>query len=381
MIITNSTLPSGKDKKTVPTYSLTTDIDPTTGAIPMWGVTTHQILDQKEQAIASTQLVRAVAKIELVMSENLKNSGFSFNKVQLTNYAQTGNAFPKKWAESGTTSTDVLTQNNPDTNIFNPDESSLNHNDVRYFSATDASNTDFVTYVPEYAIPTTGDANVPFVNVEVKKDGKTYTFVEVVKFNDPKFYSSTPNTTDPNKFHNIVRNNNYKFVVKSISAGHTVDLDCMVQPWDLYKEELDYENYISVLEGGKIKWTALDYPYEEGVINDKKKVYITDDGIQCTFGLSTPKGATWYAVLVPVKGSFDAYTFVETVDGKEKNVGLTTRGPVGKLKTLTIKQTNDIVNETNIMRLKIYVKDRNNKTFVVKNDLLGGEYYIVQTVK
>jgi hypothetical protein len=110
----------------------------------------------------------------------------------------------------------------------------------------------------------------------------------------------------------VVRNHDYQ-VRALVDAGVKLSLSLFVKDWEDKQEPHNFENEVSVEEGGRIEWTTL--PQNATPENE----YKTDGRIalgnsanlvaKCKFYLNTPLSGTWRAELVTVKGSDDAFVF------------------------------------------------------------------------
>lgn len=160
----------------------------------------------------------------------------------------------------------------------------------------------------------------------------------------------------------------YTYLIQ-VTGDNAATLNCIVKPWTLKEENLDFENYVNMDTEGQLRWLSGSVEVKEEYVNE---VFLNAETIQCTFHIATPEGATWYANLVPVDGNdMNAFTFVS--DGGEET-GLSISGDVGKTAVLTIKRK--AIKEYTRMRLQLIVKDLNGRTFLVHQDILGSENYI-----
>lgn len=160
----------------------------------------------------------------------------------------------------------------------------------------------------------------------------------------------------------------YTYLIQ-VTGDNAVTLNCVVKPWTLKEENMDFENYVNMDTEGQLRWLSGSVEEKENHVNE---VFLNAETIQCTFHIATPEGATWYANLVPVDGNdMNAFTFVNDA-GEE--TGLSISGEVGKTAVLTIKRK--AIKEYTRMRLQLIVKDLNGRTFLVHQDILGSVNYI-----
>lgn len=156
----------------------------------------------------------------------------------------------------------------------------------------------WTVYVPEYrnANPETGLKREDCASIEVKFTGidKRYSL-------DFRDYS----VDDNGKRFNIVRNHIYDYTIKSISA-YDADVTLVAQPWEVTSFDIDYTNTVGAREEGKIKW--IDGNHRE-IGLDNKVIATTAGLLQCTFTISSPLGATWYAVFEEKSGDLNHFKF------------------------------------------------------------------------
>ena len=186
-----------------------------------------------------------------------------------------------------------------------------------------------------------------------------------VQLSEPYLYFKSYET---DQVFDVVRNRHYRYIINKVENGGVLELTYTVSPWNSNEEIWDYTETVTVKEEGTIKWT-------DGSCNirNEAEVYMIYATIaECTFTIDTPVGSTWYASLIPVSGSYDAFAFEGEASGE-----------VGKPATLRIRTTQDDVTENSMAELQIVVRTIDGRTIVV-NNLLGesstkSRYTLVQS--
>lgn len=345
------------------------DISPSSDYIPMWGVKTQQLTLADSQDLGEIDMLRAVGKIEIALSDEVTD--FTLSRVSLSNYNASGYSLPFTW--QSVTGTKALSHEYVTAGTteayrgFNPkaNDAASTTTPLPFTVSEDGSSA--VIYLPEY--DNVQAASEMAMSVTVKDASGDETLFE----NAIMLRSYDNNGEMTNVKYNLVRNHYYKYTIAEVLTGYGLVLTCTVQPWDLEEETLDYENYVTMTTDGQLKWT-------KGIVMDEGgDVYLSEQttgSAECTFTFATPQGGTWIASLIPIDGSTTAFTFADA-DGNA--LGMTTTGKVGEQATLRIVPTQTSASEDNKARLQIVVQDRNGRRFIVKSDVLGGDYTIIQT--
>lgn len=171
----------------------------------------------------------------------------------------------------------------------------------------------------------------------------------------------------------IQRNTYYK-VLARIAAGGEMTLTFVVQPWEMFSEELEYGNNVSVGAEGRISWF-------EGVEPTAAAEVVTmGNNIRCEFTIDTPVYSTWEASFIPLEGDQNAFAFIKEVYDSatntmvEQNVS-TVSGNVGEKAELTITPLSKDLTQANKAILRIIVRTNEGRTIVVKNNILSGNTY------
>lgn len=217
----------------------------------------------------------------------------------------------------------------------------------------------WTVYVPEYrnTDPQTGVRRGDCSSIEVRFAGidKTYSL-------DFRDYS----VDDNGKRFNIVRNHIYDYTIKSLGA-YDADITLVARPWEVSSLDLDYTNTVGV--ASPINW--IDQNHND--ISDNKVIAQTAGDLVCEFTISSPVGATWYAVFEEKSGDLDHFRFDDGshdfTNGSDHISGIVD----GKKVTLRILQNHQTAGTA---KLVIYARYGN-----VNFDTslaLGGPYQIIK---
>ena len=188
--------------------------------LPMWGVrkVSFTLTAGKRQDFSDVDLLRAVAKVKVNLSSEMKNNGWSIDSMQLINYNDKGYCMPVKYARCEQTA-------------------SLTHEEFEHFY--ESKKTDSIPmkdnvpiYLPEYQNSRKGvDKCVIklklFRNGTVEKDNsgneKEYTL---------RFINYTDDGAEGTTINNIVRDHYYTFEVYKGSNGQNL-VKLTVRKWNV----------------------------------------------------------------------------------------------------------------------------------------------------
>lgn len=189
--------------------------------LPMWGVkkVSFTLTAGKRQDFSDIDLLRAVAKVRVSLSDDMKKNGWSIYSMQLFNYNNKGNCMPKKYAECEQTA-------------------SLTHEDFENFY--DSKQTGGITmtenvpiYLPEYQNTGKKKADRCVIklklklNENVENNEKEYTL---------RFIDYTDSGAEGTTINDIVRDHYYTFeVYKSTNGQNLVKLT--VRKWKVLEHE------------------------------------------------------------------------------------------------------------------------------------------------
>lgn len=193
--------------------------------LPMWGVkkVTFTLAAGKLQDFSDINLLRAVAKVKVNLSNEMKNNGWSIYSMQLINYNDKGYCMPEKYAECEKTA-------------------SLTHEEFEHFY--DSKQTVGITmkdnvpiYLPEYQNNGKEDANKCVIklklarNETVEQDAsgkdKEYTL---------RFIDYTDSGAEGTTTNDIVRDHYYIFEVYKGSNGQNL-VKLTVRKWNVRDHE------------------------------------------------------------------------------------------------------------------------------------------------
>lgn len=193
--------------------------------LPMWGVkkVAFTLAAGKLQDFSDINLLRAVAKVKVNLSNEMKNNGWSIYSMQLINYNDKGYCMPEKYAECEKTA-------------------SLTHKEFSHFYDTKQSGgitlTDNVPiYLPEYQNTGRNDADKCVIKLKLVRNGtveqdasgkdKEYTL---------RFIDYTDQGTEGTTINDIVRDHYYIFEVYKSSNGQNL-VKLTVRKWNVRNHE------------------------------------------------------------------------------------------------------------------------------------------------
>ena len=193
--------------------------------LPMWGVkkVVFTLAAGKLQDFSDINLLRAVAKVKVNLSNEMKNNGWSIYSMQLINYNDKGYCMPEKYAECEKTA-------------------SLTHEEFEHFY--DSKQTVGITmkdnvpiYLPEYQNNGKEDANKCVIKLKLASNGK----VELDDSGNEKEYTLrfidyTDQGTEGTTTNDIVRDHYYIFEVYKGSNGQNL-VKLTVRKWNVRDHE------------------------------------------------------------------------------------------------------------------------------------------------
>lgn len=193
--------------------------------LPMWGVkkVVFTLAAGKLQDFSDINLLRAVAKVKVNLSNEMKNNGWSIYSMQLINYNDKGYCMPEKYAKCEKTA-------------------SLTHEEFEHFY--DSKQTGGITmtddvpiYLPEYQNNGQVDADKCVIKLKLKSNGnverddsgneKEYT-LRFIDYTDTGAEGTTTN--------DIVRDHYYTFEVYKGSNGQNL-VKLTVRKWTVRDHE------------------------------------------------------------------------------------------------------------------------------------------------
>ena len=192
------------------------DYEPNPSSLPMWGVqkVNFTLAAGKRQDIPDIiDLLRAVAKVKVYLSNDMKNNGWSIHDMQLFNYNDKGYCMPDKYTDCEQTA-------------------SLTHEAFEHF--LDSKQTVGITmkdnvpiYLPEYQNNDKKDANKCVIKLKLARNGT----VESDKEYTLRFKEYT-NGTEGTTTNDIVRDHYYIFEVYKGSNGQNL-VKLTVRQWNV----------------------------------------------------------------------------------------------------------------------------------------------------
>ena len=193
--------------------------------LPMWGVkkVDFTLAAGKRQDFSDIDLLRAVAKVKVNLSNDMKNNGWSIYSMQLFNYNNKGYCMPGKYTDCEQTA-------------------SLTHEAFEHF--LDSKQTVGITmkdnvpiYLPEYQNNGQEDANKCVIKLKLASNGK----VELDDSGNEKEYTLrfidyTDKGTEGTTTNDIVRDHYYTFEVYKGSNGKNL-VKLTVKKWNVRDHE------------------------------------------------------------------------------------------------------------------------------------------------
>ena len=177
--------------------------------LPMWGVqkVDFTLAAGKRQDFSDIDLLRAVAKVKVYLSNDMKRNGWSIHSMQLFNYNKKGYCMPDKYTDCERTA-------------------SLTHEEFEHF--LESKQTDSITmnenipiYLPEYQNKGQEDANKCIIKLKLARNGTVESYT--LRFKE---------YTDEGKENDIVRDHYYIFEVYKGSNGQNL-VKLTVKKWNV----------------------------------------------------------------------------------------------------------------------------------------------------
>lgn len=194
--------------------------------LPMWGVqkVNFTLTAGKRQDFSDIDLLRAVAKVKVNLSNDMKTNGWSIHSMQLINYNDKGYCMPIKYAECEQTS-------------------SLTHEEFEHFLDSKQSGgitmTDNVPiYLPEYKNKDKADADKCVIKLKLATNGKVELDKDSGKEKEYtlRFIDYTDTGAEGTTTNDIVRDHYYTFEVYKGSNGQNL-VKLTVRKWNVRDHE------------------------------------------------------------------------------------------------------------------------------------------------
>lgn len=188
--------------------------------LPMWGVqkVDFTLAAGKRQDFSDIDLLRAVAKVKVNLSNDMKNNGWSIYSMQLFNYNNKGYCMPGKYTNCEQTA-------------------SLTHEEFEHFfnsrQTSGITMTDDVPiYLPEYQNNGQKDADKCVIKLKLARNE----IVESEKEYTLRFIDYTDKGTEGTTTNDIVRDHYYTFEVYKGSNGQNL-VKLTVRKWNVRDHE------------------------------------------------------------------------------------------------------------------------------------------------
>lgn len=322
----NETTQNSNDITTVGTmtydYTYTATDAP---AIPMWGVTTAKLTlkpGERQELTDGIDLLRAVAKVEVLLQDNDDTKGFSLKGVTLSTANTQGYCLPAGYAD--VKNTKELDREEGSPTSFHPIQSSAPTSNLAF---TSDGNGTYTLYLPEYD---NGMSNTPATLAVTVADEDNQPETYTIEF---KNYTNGQPTGDA---YNIVRNHLYRYTITKIDNGQ-LTVQHQVMPWEKVTSSITYGDIQCELlpEGGDSGDAAKGDPEAIfGILH--KPTYASSHnfsvlkpgtaGATYEFTLTAPEGAVWTAHLSNNKDFYFSDTTIDTDNDGTKETKMVSTG-------------------------------------------------------
>lgn len=270
------------------------DINIDNGAIPMWGikqVNISELLNNRVQQLGTISLLRAVAKIEVLVDDSLTD--VAITSTTLNYHNREGYVLPTGW--DNTTSTEALDRDGAFRGLRSLSTSPLALTEVE-------AGRKFIAYIPEYENTLFADYEAK-LTVDVLNNGTAMSFPDALEF---KSYVGGRPTGE---VANIVRNTIYRFRITSVASGSIV-LNYEVADWQRsdnweWVQHFDYPNYHNPVlpdsatrDGDTSNDIYPDTPTMHYTAPNQRGSIATEEGaFSCWFQMVSPTGQMWLPTL------------------------------------------------------------------------------------
>ena len=310
--------PNGEESAT---YSYT-QLNPTEedASIPMWGVKEVELTPlegSQRWDIGDISLLRAAAKVEVKLSDALKNKSTTITSATLKYYNQTGYVLPS----GGMTKekTESLDQEEC-VRVYR-------HAAVNLPFIKDETTGSYYVYVTEYDnINNSGERNK--ISLTCTVGNKEKTFEDAISFCR---YDGNGLPVE-NSHYNIVRNHIYEFTITKI-AGSSLVLEYTVANWttevwgngkDHEEHLLEYPTYHNPVVPEA--FLSLDGQEQENyTITQEPKMYFSGEGnlekggFDCYFQILAPVGVMWKPVFMGSEANYQIRVYKVDSNLKQDN--------------------------------------------------------------
>ena len=292
-------------------------------SIPMWGVKEADmspLLDAESLDIGNIWLLRAAAKIEVKLSNALKNEGdTSIKSATLKYYNQTGYCLPGGWSQ--VTDTRLLDQENC-IRLYR-------HAAVNLPFVKDEESGDYYVYVTEYDnINYSEERNK--ISLEFNIKGEDKYFQDAISFCN---YSDGMPVENSN--YNIVRNHIYEFEILNI-AGDNLVLNYEVADWDAERwdtdndgeldsdweeHDLSYPTYHNPVVPAEYLTLAPEQAASYNITYEPKMFYNANDpeagAFECFFKIISPVNVLWKPGITGSLENYQVRVYNHTISSED----------------------------------------------------------------
>ena len=281
-------------------------LDPTSeeSSIPMWGikeVDMSPLYGHENIDIGVISLLRAAAKVEVRLSDKLKNKNVTINSAALKYYNQTGYVLPSGWSE--VSNTEQLDQQGC-MRLYR-------HAALNMPFVVDNEGDKCYIYVTEYDnVSYPGERNK--ISLEFNMGGEIKYFEDAISF----CHYSNGSPIDGSHY-NIVRNHIYQFDIRNI-AGSNLALEYTVADWtaedwdgngtEHEEHDLSYPTYHNpVVPFDFLSLTASEQ--SDYIISQEPTMHYSaghpeDGGFHCYFQILAPELVEWKPVFMGSKENY-----------------------------------------------------------------------------
>lgn len=300
-------------------------LDPTNedASIPMWGVKEVDmtpLLDNNGLDIGDIWLLRAAAKIEVSLSDALKNEGTTtITSATLKYYNQTGYCLPNGWSQVADTR--LLDQENC-LRLYR-------HAAVKLPFVKDEESGNYYVYITEYDnINYSGERNK--ISLGFNINGEDKYFEDAISFCN---YSD--GMPLENSHYNIVRNHIYEFEILSI-AGDNLVLNYEVADWDAERwdtdndgvldsdweeHDLSYPTYHNPVVPAEYLSLRPDQAAQYNIIEEPRMYYNANDleagAFECFFRITSPANVIWKPGITGTLENYQVRVYNHTLNSED----------------------------------------------------------------
>lgn len=297
--------------------------------IPMFGISgpirlkdAQDMGKYSDNPVANISMLRALAKIEIVDMVP-DEAGASMERCVLTRSNKYGRFIPDV-TDAGNTGWDTpdkqisapslpaVYAGNPGSDAFMTGVQFIRSTEptlVKFDDGTEKplDRDHYVIYVPEMDLSGLS-AERPVVQVEI--DGRSYD-IQLSTYAEGK--AATPYTS-------LLRNHIYRFNVKSVGISADLGLEIETPEWDLDDDQVwDYED----MKAGfteKFHWIDPTYEKPTDIDADQQRILLvtTNDGVEGSFKLESPKNTKWILSLIADDGTPNYWFRIDMWDNEKK---------------------------------------------------------------